>query len=122
MRGAPPSYWSPACRPYPLILHSSFPLIEVSSLPRLDAAVGGIVEEEVATRLKALLIELIIYGLLVTVYVLLVLRYLSGWLKHLYDDGKTRYAIVCLLLIIGQGVTLEMVTGALLRLLRTKAD
>ena len=79
-------------------------------------------EEKGLTRLKALAIELAIYGLLVTVYVLLVLRYLDGWLKHLYDGGKTRYAIICLLLIIGQGVVLEMVTGALLRLLRTKVE
>jgi hypothetical protein len=80
------------------------------------------VGEEAATRLKALVLELIIYGLLVTVYVLLVLRYLSDWLKHLYDHGKTRYAIICLLLIIGQGVALELVTGALLRLMRTKVE
>jgi hypothetical protein len=79
-------------------------------------------EEKGSTRLKALAIELAIYGLLVTAYVLLVLRYLDGWLKHLYDNGKTRYAIICLLLIIGQGIVLEMVTGALLRLLRTKVE
>lgn len=81
-----------------------------------------IVEEKSSSRLRALVFELIVYGLLVTVYVLLVLRYLDGWLKHLYDNGKTRYAIICLLLIIGQGVALEMITGALLRLMRTKAD
>ena len=79
-------------------------------------------EEKGSTQLRSLMLELFVYGLLVMVYVLLVLRYLSGWLKHLYDNGKARYAIICLLLIIGQGIALEMVTGVLLRFIRTKSD
>ncbi|MEN3332738.1 MAG: hypothetical protein V7641_2103 [Blastocatellia bacterium] len=73
-------------------------------------------------RLRSFVLELSIYTLLVTAYVLLVLNFLSGWLKNLYDTGKTRYAIICLLLIIGQGIVLETVTSALLRFIRTKTE
>ncbi len=73
-------------------------------------------------RLRSFVLELLIYTLLVTVYVLVVLNFMSGWLKNLYDQGKTRYAIICLLLIIGQGVVLETITSALLRFIRTKTE
>ena len=73
-------------------------------------------------RLRSFVLELFIYTLLVIGYVLLVLNYMSGWLKNLYDQSKTRYAIICLLLIIGQGIVLEMVTSVLLRFIRTKTE
>jgi hypothetical protein len=73
-------------------------------------------------RLRSFVLELLIYTLLVIVYVLLVLNFMSGWLKNLYDQGKTRYAIICLLLIIGQGIVLETVTSVLLRFIRTKTE
>ncbi|HJQ22342.1 MAG TPA: hypothetical protein VKA60_00410 [Blastocatellia bacterium] len=77
---------------------------------------------EAFNRLRSFAIELSVYALLVVVYVLLVLNFLSGWLKQIYDHGKTRYAIVCLLLIIGQGVVLETVTSLLLRYVRAKTE
>jgi len=73
-------------------------------------------------RLRSFALELSVYALLVIVYVLLVLNFLSAWLKQIYDHGKTRYAIICLLLIIGQGVVLETVTSLLLRIIRTKTE
>jgi len=73
-------------------------------------------------RLRSFVLELFIYTLLVIGYVLLVLNYMSGWLKNLYDQGKTRYAVICLLLIIGQGIVLETVTSVLLRFIRTKTE
>lgn len=73
-------------------------------------------------RLRSFVLELLIYTLLVIVYVLVVLNFMSGWLKTLYDQGKTRYAVICLLLIIGQGVVLETITSALLRFIRTKTE
>ena len=79
-------------------------------------------EDNRRKRLRSILLELFIYALLVSVYVLLVLNYMGGWLKAIYDQGKTRYAFVCLLLIIGQGVVLETVTSALLRIIRTKTE
>ena len=80
------------------------------------------VKREAFNRFRSFAIELSVYALLVVVYVLLVLSFLSGWLKQIYDHGKTRYAIVCLLLIIGQGVVLETVTSLLLRLIRAKTE
>lgn len=79
-------------------------------------------EDKRRHRLRSFILELLIYALLVSVYVLLVLNYMGGWLKDLYDHGKTRYAVICLLLIIGQGVVLETVTSALLRFIRTKTE
>jgi hypothetical protein len=80
------------------------------------------VEGKGLKRLRSFVLELLIYTLLVAVYVLVVLNFMSGWLKHLYDQGKTRYAIICLLLIIGQGVVLETITSTLLRFIRTKTE
>jgi len=80
------------------------------------------VEDKSRKRLRSFILELFVYALLVSVYVLIVLNFMGGWLKNLYDHGKTRYAIICLLLIIGQGVVLEAITSALLRFTRTKTE
>lgn len=79
-------------------------------------------EDKSRKRLRSFILELFVYALLVSVYVLIVLNFMGGWLKNLYDHGKTRYAIICLLLIIGQGVVLEAITSALLRFTRTKTE
>ena len=89
---------------------------------RQDHQRGHVEDESFLKRLRSFVLEILVYGLLVVVYVLLVLNFLSGWLKYLYDQGKTRYAIICLLLIIGQGVVLETVTSVLLRVIRTKTE
>jgi hypothetical protein len=71
--------------------------------------------------LRVLSVELIIYGVLVTVYAVTVLRFLKEPLADLYHNDMTLYAVLCLLLIVGQGVFLEGVTSFLvdrLRLLR----
>lgn len=60
------------------------------------------------------LIELIIYGGLVTIYYLLVLRYLSQPLELLYDRYLPLYAFTALILIVAQGVVLENITTFLL--------
>ena len=73
-------------------------------------------------RLRSFVLELLLYTVLVVVYVLVVLSFMGGWLKGLYDHGKLRYAVVCLLLIIGQGVVLETITSALLRFIRAKTE
>jgi len=79
-------------------------------------------KRETLKRLRSFVLELFVYALLVTLYVLLVPRFLSGWLKQIYDQGKTRYAVVCLLLIIGQGIVLEMLTSVLLRFMHAKTE
>jgi NADH:ubiquinone oxidoreductase subunit 6 (subunit J) len=71
---------------------------------------------------RSFLVELIVYAGLVVVYVFFVISLLREWLDALYGRHKIGYAIVALLLIIGQGVVLEMVTTALLRLIRRRID
>lgn len=73
-------------------------------------------------RLKAFLIELSIYAVLVVGYVYFALMFLVDWLEDLYDRSKRAYAIVALLLIIGQGVALEALTTALLRLINSREE
>ena len=57
-----------------------------------------------------LIIEFIIYGGLVTLYFLVILRYLNEPIKNLFDNNLTVYAIVALILIGLQGVLLERLT------------
>jgi hypothetical protein len=64
------------------------------------------------------LVELIVYAVFVFAYFFLVLHFLGGWVKHLFDANRTLYAVVALGLIITQGVALEALTTALLRLIR----
>jgi hypothetical protein len=60
------------------------------------------------------LLELGLYAVLVTGYFFLVLHFLGGALRNLFETNKTTYAIVALALIIGQGVLLEVLSTALL--------
>jgi len=63
-----------------------------------------------------------LYAGLVVVYVFFVIAFLGNWLDALYEHHKIRYAFAALLLIIGQGVVLEMVTTILLRFIRRRTD
>ncbi len=72
-------------------------------------------------ELKPFLLECAIYTVLVVAYFLLVLHYLGGWLKDLFDHQRWTYAFVALGLMLGQAVVLEMVTSLLLRLTRRKS-
>ena len=60
------------------------------------------------------ILEMIVYGALVVIYFLVVLRVLGQPLTELYDSNLRYYAIVALLLIVAQGVVLEWVTSFLL--------
>ncbi len=71
-------------------------------------------------ELKPFLLELAIYSVLVVAYFFLVLHYLGGWLKNLFDQQRWTYAFVALGLMLGQAVVLEMVTTLLLRFTRAK--
>lgn len=73
---------------------------------------------EVRRTLRAFVVELLVYTLLVTAYFFAVLHFLGGWLMRLATEHIHTYAIVAILLIIGQAVVLEAVTTGLLRLLR----
>jgi hypothetical protein len=68
--------------------------------------------------LRAFALELVIYAALVTVYFFAVLHFLGGWLVQLETQHIRIYAVVAILLIVGQAVVLEMVTTGLLRFLR----
>lgn len=75
---------------------------------------------EQATRriIRNFIFELLIYGGLVFLYFLVVLRLLGEPLTRLYHmEPPTYYAVVALVLIVAQGVVLEYITSFLLRLL-----
>jgi hypothetical protein len=73
---------------------------------------------EVRQTLRAFALELVIYAALVTGYFFAVLHFLGGWLVRLETQHIRVYAVVAILLIIGQAVFLEWVTTSLLRFLR----
>jgi len=66
------------------------------------------------------LVELAVYAVFVFAYFFLVLHFLGGWIKHVFDQNKTLYAFLALALIIVQGVALEMLTTGLLRMIRRR--
>jgi hypothetical protein len=77
-------------------------------------------EDKPGHAFRWFVLELLVYGALVIIYVVFVIAAMESWLRGLYDQSKPRYAVVALLLIIGQGVVLEMVTSFLLRVLRSR--
>lgn len=77
---------------------------------------------EPSKTLRAFVIELVVYAAFVTGYFFLVLHYLSSWLQELHLHHVKVYALVAILLIIGQAVLLESVTTWLLRLLRGRSE
>lgn len=73
---------------------------------------------QVQRALRAFVIELFIYAALVTGYFFAVLFYLGDWLVQIATHHIRFYAVLCIVLIIGQAVVLEAVTTGLMRLLR----
>lgn len=71
---------------------------------------------------KSFSIELVVYGALVVAYFFLVLHFLGDWLYHLFREERKTYAAMALLLIIGQGIVLEILTRALLGFIRGKRE
>ena len=79
-------------------------------------------KKETARTLRAFLIELVIYAILVVGYFFLVLHFLGEGLHQLEVRHRYTYAGVAILLIIGQAVVLENVTTFLLRLIRGRSE
>ena len=79
-------------------------------------------KKEKESTLRAFVIELAVYAVFVTAYFFLVLHYLSGWLQEMHLNHVKVYALVTVVLIIGQAVFLESVTSWLLRLLRGRSE
>ena len=75
-------------------------------------------KKEDAKSLRAFVIELAVYSVLVTCYFFLVLHLLGDWLYRLERQHRYTYAAVALLLIVGQAVVLDTVTTLLFRFLR----
>ncbi len=73
-----------------------------------------------SASLGSFLVELSVYAVFVFAYFFLVLHFLGGWIKNVFDQNKTLYAFVALALIIVQGVALEMLTTGLLRVIRSR--
>ena len=69
---------------------------------------------------KLFLAEMALYAVLVLTYFGLVLHYLSSWLKDIFDHNRITFAIVALLLMIGQSVGLEVICSLLVRFIRRK--
>ena len=78
-------------------------------------------KSKLSLAVRPFLIELLVYAVLVGVYVVFVIGLLNAWLHGLYDHNRTLYAFIALLLIIGQGVVLEMVTTLLLKLIGSRS-
>jgi len=79
-------------------------------------------KKETVKTLRAFLIELVIYAVLVVGYFFLVLHFLGEGLHQLEIRHRYTYAGVAILLMIGQAVVLQNVTTLLLRLIRGRAD
>ena len=71
-------------------------------------------ENDTKKLVKNFAIELIVYGALVVIYFLVVLQTIGDWLYDLYENNLPVYAIAALVLIVVQGVFLEMVTTFLI--------
>ena len=79
-------------------------------------------KKETVKTLRAFAIELVIYALLVIAYFFLVLHLLGQWLYQLEVYHRYMYALVAILLIIGQAFLLESVTTFLIRLIRGRSE
>ena len=79
-------------------------------------------KKETAKTLRAFLIEIVIYAVLVVAYFFLVLHFLGEGLQQLEQNHRYSYAVVAILLMIGQAVVLQNVTTFLLRLIRGRSE
>jgi hypothetical protein len=75
-------------------------------------------KKERLRALRNLIVELVVYGVLVSIYAISVLQLLVDPLANLYNDNMTLYAWLALALIVGQGVVLQEVTSILMDRLR----
>jgi hypothetical protein len=75
-------------------------------------------EAKPKTALRDFTIELVIYAIIVTAYFFLVLHFLGDMVTNLYRTHRSLYALVALVLIVVQGIVLEMLTTALMKRIR----
>jgi len=72
-------------------------------------------QPRVIHALAVLLLEVGVYAGLVTAYLLVVLRALGPFLLDIAEKRHVLYAILALLLMLGQGFLLELITTLLVR-------
>jgi uncharacterized membrane protein YhaH (DUF805 family) len=60
-------------------------------------------------------LEMLLYLPPAIIYLALLLRFATGPLRRLSETDPTIYALLCLIVIVGQGVLLEIFTSWLLR-------
>jgi hypothetical protein len=65
--------------------------------------------------LRSLLLELAIYTPLVAFYVLVVLRFANDYITWIYNENLVVYSVLAVVLILGQGILLEILTSWLIR-------
>jgi hypothetical protein len=69
-----------------------------------------------------LIIEVAIYAVLVWLYLAFVLTFLADWLKDLFAKEPPLYALVAILLMIGQAIALERLVASLAHLSRRRRE
>jgi len=79
-------------------------------------------KRELTSWLKSFLLELLVYAVLVTGYYFLVLHFLGNGLEQLYEHERRFYAGLSLMLIIGQGLLLEVLTRQLLAWIKPRTE
>jgi hypothetical protein len=67
---------------------------------------------------KTFVFELLIYAVLIVAYFWLVLHYLGGWFKEIYDHNRLLYATMALVVMVGQAVGLEIISALIVWLVR----
>ena len=70
--------------------------------------------------IRNLAIELVVYGILLTVYVIVVLQWLVIPLQETFHNNLTLYSFLCLVLLVAQAVLLERLTSFLIERLGLK--
>ena len=72
------------------------------------------------TLVRNLVIELVVYGILLTVYVIVVLQWLVIPLQETFHNNLVLYSFLSLVLLVAQAVLLEQLTSFLLERLGLK--
>ena len=75
-------------------------------------------KQRMRVLLRNFVVELMVYGVLVTAYSVVVLRLLGEPLARLFHSNLVTYALAALGLIVAQGVLLDVITSFLLDRLR----
>ena len=75
-------------------------------------------KREMRVLLRNFVVELMVYGVLVAAYSVVVLRLLGEPLARLFGSSLAAYAFISLILIVAQGVLLDIITSFLLDRLR----